>query len=132
MCEIPEYRRPVKTVNTLPSKTEKAHQSRVNINTIAAKILRGHQPPTKAGGVYGDFTSIEDYHSCLNKVNDAVNDFNRLPSEVRKAFDNSPGSLIEFLSDESNRDAAIELGLIERPPPEPPEAPPVEDPPSPE
>lgn len=126
MTEIPtikEYRRAVKTINTLPSKTEKAHQGRVNINSIAAKMLKGHTPPTKAGGQYGDFTSVEDFHTSLNKVNDAFNDFNNLPAQIRSAFDNDPAQLIGFLSDESNREAAAELGLIERLPVEPPVAP---------
>jgi len=126
MTEIPEYptnRRPLKTINTLPSKTEKAHQGRVNINSIAAKMKRGFEPPTRSGGLYGDFTSVEDFHTSLNKVNDAMNDFNGLPSQIRTAFANDPANLIAFLSDENNREMAIEMGLVDAPPVEPPVAP---------
>lgn len=64
---------------------------------------------------FGDFTEVPDYQSALNIVIEAENSFASLPSKVRDRFDNDPQKLIDFVSDEKNREEAIELGLIEKP-----------------
>lgn len=51
---------------------------------------------------------------------EAENSFNMLPSEIRNRFQNDPGQLIGYLSDEKNNEEAYKLGLKIRPkPPEP-------------
>lgn len=86
---------------------------------------------------FGDFTDVPSYHEALEIARSAEAAFAALPSSVRDRFGNDPGKLMEFLADPANRDEAIELGLIDRPPaaPEPvevrvvdreaPEGPPV-------
>lgn len=60
---------------------------------------------------FGDFSSVEDFQTALNRVTKAREDFEALPSSLRDRF-RDPTSLIRFLSDDSNRDEAIRLGLV--------------------
>lgn len=65
-------------------------------------------------GRFGDFLDIVDYQSSLNSVLEAQASFDALPSALRARFDNDPALFLSFVQDESNRDEAINLGLIER------------------
>jgi len=98
------------------SRVEQTHKKKVNINTIMAKANKTGLIPVKTGAHYGDFTSIEDYQTARNKILDAQQNFQQLPSKIRNRFKNNPGKLITFLNDPNNKQEAIEMGLIERPP----------------
>jgi phage internal scaffolding protein len=63
---------------------------------------------------YGDFSGIGDYHTALNRVIAAQDEFEGLPAQIRARFDNDPANLIEFLGNENNRAEAEELGLVEK------------------
>lgn len=121
-------RRKVQFMCEGPSRTEQSHKKKVNINTIVKKIQKGVMPPLRSGGVYGDFTGVPEYQDSLNRVNDAMNDFMALPSDIRKRFDNDPAKLIEFISKEENRQEAERIGLIPKSETVPPEEPPTEPP----
>lgn len=83
-----------------------------------ARAKKGHLVPGRsAPGFYGDFTGVEDYHTNLERIRKADESFMTLPAKIRKEFDNDPGKLLAFLSDESNREKAIELGILEKPAP---------------
>lgn len=64
---------------------------------------------------YGDASTVTDYKSAMDSVQQAQNAFSELPSEIRNRFENDPGKLIEFLADQKNLNEAIELGLVEKP-----------------
>lgn len=66
-----------------------------------------------ASPMFGDFSSGTDYTEACNAIAQANQLFADLPSHVRNEFDNSPAKLLDFLSRESNRARAIELGLLE-------------------
>lgn len=122
-----------RVVNTVTgkSRTEKAHQKRVNVNTIVAKANRtGLLPGRSFPGFYGDFTGVSDYRTCVEKLMQAEDNFMALPSKVRKRFNNDPAELLDFLSDDKNRKEAIELGILEKEP-YVPNTPPVASPPPP-
>lgn len=111
------------------SKTEQSHKKACDINNIVKRYIKtGLLKQRLSKGVYGDFSSIEDYQTCMNKIIDAQQDFMAVPSNIRKRFDNDPGKLIEFISDDDNYDEAIKLGLV----PEPVEVQEPEPEPSPE
>jgi phage internal scaffolding protein len=63
---------------------------------------------------YGDFTGISDYHTALNRVFAAQDEFEALPAQIRARFNNDPAQLIEFLENSDNRPEAEELGLVEK------------------
>lgn len=102
------------------SRTEQSHRDEVNINSIMARYHRSGLLPTYGRfPTYGDFSATGTYHEAMNQVLAAQDEFGRLPSAVRKRFQNDPGKLIDFLSDPGNLEEAVELGLVERPEPAP-------------
>lgn len=67
----------------------------------------------KYEGSYSDLTGYDFMESQLI-VAKASEMFADLPSSVRKRFQNDPGEFLEFMSDESNSEEAIKLGLATR------------------
>lgn len=107
------------------SRTEQSHRERVNINTIMRKAhATGFIPSGNKLANYGDFTNVTDFQDAQNRIADAYADFLALPSAVRNKFDNDPGKLITFISDENNLQQAIEMGIL----PKPPKPPKIEQP----
>lgn len=100
-----------------PSMTHAEFQDECDINRIMDRYLRtgvlsdplSLQRPMQ----YGDFTALGDYQQNMQKVVEAREMFERLPSAVRERFGNNPGALISFVLDGNNRDEAIKLGILE-------------------
>ena len=86
-----------------------------DINTILQKFnISGILPESTLSPRYGDFTGIGDYHTALNRVIAAQDEFDGLPATIRARFNNDPAELIEFLENSENRPEAEELGLVEK------------------
>jgi phage internal scaffolding protein len=86
-----------------------------DINTILEKFnISGMLPEQPLSPRYGDFTGIGDYHTALNRVIAAQDEFEALPAQIRARFNNDPAQLIEFLENSDNRPEAEELGLVEK------------------
>ena len=84
-----------------------------DINHIVRQFgLTGELPGKPLSPQYGDFTGVLDYHSAVNAVLAVQDDFMELPAQLRSRFSNDPAELIDFLSNEENREEAIKLGLI--------------------
>jgi phage internal scaffolding protein len=93
-----------------------------DINNILRQFnITGQLPENTLSPRYGDFTGISDYHSALNQVIAAEDEFMSLPAQLRARFDNDPAKLIDFLDNQENKDEAIKLGLV-NPPVELPQA----------
>lgn len=87
-----------------------------DINTIVKRFgLTGQLPEGLSMPVSGDFTQAVDYHTAMNLVRQADEEFLRIPAEVRARFNNDPGALMAFLEDASNREEAVKLGLVNAP-----------------
>lgn len=71
---------------------------------------------------FADVSEIGSYQDHLNAVIQAQSAFDSLPSKVRDRFHNDPGAFLAFVQDDSNRDEAISLGLIQAPSKASPEA----------
>jgi phage internal scaffolding protein len=99
-----------------PVKTEQHHQDAVNVNTIMRKAFQTGMLPQKSNAFYGDFSNVVDFQTAQNAIKAAEQAFYTVPAEIRKRFENSPQKLLEFLEDADNREEAMDLGLIERPP----------------
>lgn len=106
---------------TVQSPTEE-----VDINKIVARALKGQSVPIMNGQpFYGDVSEFGDLQQSLIKVQEAEDLFMQYPADVREKFENDPVKMIEFLSNEKNRDEAEKLGLVnKRPAPEPTQTPP--------
>jgi phage internal scaffolding protein len=98
-----------------PTLAQQHFKEECDINTILQKFsITGILPEAPLSPRYGDFTGISDYHTALNRVIAAQEEFDGLPAPIRARFDNDPSKLIEFLEDDKNRPEAEELGLVEK------------------
>lgn len=93
--------------------TEQAHKRMCDVNEIIKKYdktgLITHISQYEAR--FGDMNGME-FKTAQDMVASAQSNFEALPSEIRNMFDNSPAALLDFMDDPSNREKAIELGLI--------------------
>jgi phage internal scaffolding protein len=98
-----------------PSLAQQHFKDECDINTILQKFnISGLLPQSPLSPRYGDFTGISDYHTALNRVIAAQDEFESLPATIRARFENDPAKLIEFLENENNRPEAEELGLVDK------------------
>lgn len=98
-------------------RTQQEFAEEADINTIVRRFgLTGELPENVRIPQSGDFTGVTDYHSALNLIREADEGFMELPAELRARFEHDPGRLMAFLEDASNKDEAIKLGLVNKPP----------------
>jgi len=97
--------------------TQQSFADEVDINTIVRRFgLTGEMPQNPRTPLDIDFAGVVDFQTAVNAVKAAQDGFMEFPAELRAQFDNDPQLLMDFVADSGNRDAAIELGLIPRPP----------------
>lgn len=95
------------------SLTKQSFAAEADINEIVRRFgLNGQLPSNVSVPVHADFRGAPDFHGAWNLIVQAREGFAQLPAEVRKRFNNDAGALVDFLSDESNRDEAVKLGLV--------------------
>lgn len=104
------------TYNSEPSLTKQEFEQQTNINNILKnyKFTGTITMINRKSPLYGDFTSVSDFKTALDRVNEAQQDFLTLPAKVRARFNHNPAELIAFLADKENEKEALELGLIEK------------------
>lgn len=107
-------RKRVQTINTEPSRTDQSWKDMCDVNLIVAKYKKTGEwfHLARKQGVYADVSEISDYNVSLQKVLNAQNAFNALPSELRNRFGNDPAKLLEFIQDPKNYDEGVKLGLF--------------------
>lgn len=96
-----------------------------NINNIMAKARAGQQidPSVLSFGVmpqYADVSYVPTLQEAHEIIQQAKDDFNMLPSEVRERFNHDPMKLVNFVLDSKNRPEAEKLGLVKPTPVKPP------------
>nr|QJB19444.1 MAG: internal scaffolding protein [Microvirus sp.] len=83
-----------------------------DINTIVRRFgLTGELPGDFAMPQSGDFTNVPDYHTAMNLIVTAQNEFLKVPAEIRARFSNDPQAFMEFCESPSNKDEIERLGL---------------------
>ena len=107
-------RKPTKlSFNPEENQTKQSFRDEVNINNILDKyqatgqLTHVRQHP----GVYGDFSNINDLQGAIEKVRQAQQLFESLPSEMRKTFNNNASEFIKFSSTASPSEL-MEAGLV--------------------
>ena len=96
-----------------PTLAQQQFRDEADINTILERFGRTGELIVPVNvPQFGDYTEVTDYHSAMNMVLEAQSAFDALPARIRKEFDNDPGRFVDFVMDESNRDKAIEMGLV--------------------
>lgn len=104
----------VQTVNTEPSKTDPSQAPATDINIIMKRYTLNQLPPVPE--VYSDLTLMGDLHDAYEAIQYGEKAFNALPSDLRVKLNNDPRQLYDYLSDPSNDDEAIRLGLKNKKP----------------
>lgn len=104
------------------SLTVQSELEQSDINTIVRNFGITHQLPYGNDiPRYDDFTNApSDYHQAANFIAETDALFLEYPAEIRARFDNDPGKFLNFVSDDSNYDEAITLGLVPQRPDNPP------------
>lgn len=101
------------------SRTKKADAKSADLNVMVQRWLRTGIPPASSGVCrYGDFSNADDYLACVLRINEAREEFLRLPAQVRKRCDNNPGRFLELVLNPETRGELLELGLREQALPE--------------
>jgi hypothetical protein len=100
-----------------PTLAQQNFKDECDINNIVRQFgLTGELPGQPLSPQYGDFTGVLDYHTAVNAVLAAQDQFMELPAQLRARFDNDPAKLIDFLNNEENREEATKLGLVDAKP----------------
>lgn len=96
-------------------------EEEANINTIVRRFgISGQLPDQVAMPQSGDFTNLPDFHTAMNLVRQAQEEFVRVPAEIRARFSNDPQKFMTFFEDPANYDEALKLGLVNARPPSAP------------
>jgi len=113
--------RGVRLVCTTPSMTKQAMKEECDINGIMKRFERtgliNHQAAREA--YFADVSEVPDFASAIAQVNKAEAMFMSLPAKLRAKFNNSAVEYVNFCSDPANRDALVDLGLVDKPAPKP-------------
>lgn len=134
-AKYPKNKRP--RVHPVPTGASLAVQSAMdecNINNIMKRYAKTGliDHVNQHTGEYGDFADATDFLESQIIVQEASNMFNTIPAGVRKHFDNSPSKFLDFVQNEENFDAMVEMGLAnyseDHPAPEPTPVVPTPDP----
>ena len=97
-----------------PTMAQQQFREECDINTIMERFGRtGELIAPVRMPQYGDFDGVNDYHSAMNAIVDAQQNFDALPAKLRARFSNDPAEFIDFCMNEDNREEAIRLGLVE-------------------
>lgn len=115
---------------TEPSLTQQQFKDECDINHIMQRyrdtgFLVDPLQKVTAKPQFGDFSTVADFMEAQNVIVRARENFEALPSQVRKEFGNDPARMLAFLEQESNYARAVELGLVEKRP-DPPSEPPAQ------
>jgi phage internal scaffolding protein len=93
--------------------TQQQFKDECDINNIMEKFgMTGLLPQNPLSANYGDFTGVNDYHTALNAIIAAEDQFEALPAQIRSRFGNDPANLIDFMENPENRSEAETLGLL--------------------
>lgn len=86
-----------------------------DINVLFGRYLEtGVIPQVENGLSYGNFEGIFDFQTAMNAVRTAQGVFEQLPARIKNRFDNDPQKMLEFLADDTNREEAEFLGLVNK------------------
>lgn len=101
-----------------PSLTQQQFKEECDINNIIARyettgLLTDPLHPGTRIPQFGDFSNVPDYLHAQTIIARTREAFEALPSKIRDRFDNDPALMLEFLQDESNREEAVKLGLVD-------------------
>ena len=107
------YRRKVVTEINSPSMTEQQHLDTVSIHRIMERYRKAGvvDHVNRYQGEYMTFLGSTDLKENMDKMIEAQELFDSVPSGIRADFNNSPAEFIDFMQDPKNRKAIEQYGL---------------------
>lgn len=95
------------------SLTQQQFAEEADINTIVKRFgLTGEIPGDFQAPMSGDFEDVVDFHTAMNTVRTAQEEFMRLPAQLRFRFNNDPQRMMDFLEVPGNYEEGVKLGLL--------------------
>lgn len=111
------------TRNTEESLTQQGDLEETDINILLKKYaVSGTLPQIVKPPLSGDFTTTNDFRTMLDVVRSAQEQFEEVPAQIRKRFDNDPAQFMDFIHNQDNLEEMRKLGLA-APAPAPPAPP---------
>lgn len=100
-------------VFTKPSMTQQQFKDEADINNILERYRATGVLNQVQGFQFGDFSDTPSYQEILNRVMDAQDRFDSLPSNIRRHFDNDPAQFMSFVENPSEENFKLgeSLGL---------------------
>lgn len=96
------------------SLAKQSFAEEVDINTIVRRFgLTGELPHNVRMPQSGDFTDVQDFHSCMTAIRLAEESFAAMPAEIRRRFNDNAEDFVNFCLDDKNRAEAERLGLVD-------------------
>lgn len=96
--------------------TKQEFKKSCDINLILKRYQKtGMLPIVKNPPLYEDYSAVMDYQESLNTVIAAQEQFDNLPSEIRKRFGNDPYEFLKFCENKENIEEMRKLGLARVP-----------------
>lgn len=88
-----------------------------DINVIMRKYQKTGQLPlsSRGEGVFGDFSQLGDYQSCMEVVLNTQQQFETLPASLRRRFGHDIERYLEYVNNPDNVKEMTELGMIDKP-----------------
>lgn len=110
-----------------PSCVDHAGARACDVNVIVASFARQGIAPRDIPGRVGQFldnTKIPNFYEAFEIVQNAQTLFDELPPKVRRAMDNNPAFMEDFIKDSTNFDFLVKEGvLVPQVKPDPDDAP---------
>lgn len=99
----------------LPSAADPQYKEECDINYVVSRALRGSVPDhlVKPSGTYGDVSEYTDFAHMMDIVNRGTTAFMDVPSQIRARFGNDPSAFYKFVTDPSNSEELVKLGLAQ-------------------
>jgi hypothetical protein len=101
---------------------EQSHKDEVDINKIVKRHgvdLIAKTAMLQSNEFQFDDVTGNDFQEAMFKITKAQTTFDQLPSKLRSKFNNSVAEYLDFVQNPDNRDQMIEMGLMNKPAPEP-------------
>jgi len=96
------------------SHVKQSFKNECDINLIMAKYQKtGVVTHVRQNAETYGFAPAVSFHTAMNLITKATEQFDGLPSKVRKRFNNNPAEFLKFCEQPDNRSEAALLGLLE-------------------
>lgn len=106
------HRRVAISFKDVNSMTDPQFKDECSIDGIVRRY--GILPSPSVPAIGADVSDIGDFEECMRRVQDGLDHFISLPSDIRARFGNDPKAFFSWINDPSNIEEACKVGLMVR------------------